>query len=247
MTKKEKCDNLMDISRLKELIDTRTREGIAERFGCDASLITKHYNGSRTVTIDYLIKYAIYFNVSADYLLGLTDTPTFTDTDESKIVRTVCDYTVLDEKSVERLNLAKVTIPWKAEHGTLYRSAINHSIHSMFEAYFFGELAEYALKINETMEFFSQIKHELEELEKKINSGEINLSRVTLKLCDDTVTLKESLNDIRYKKFCASEALSDVIDTFSCKEYNALMEEYKEIKEQIIRLNHLAREPKATD
>ena len=90
------------LDRLKRLIDTKTREQIAEALKCDTSTITKHYNGDRRITIDYLVKYAQYFDVSADYLLGLTDVAT-TDKD----LRFVCDYTGLDEKTVKILNSFK--------------------------------------------------------------------------------------------------------------------------------------------
>lgn len=67
--------NIIDISRLKELIDTKTREEIAEGIGCDTSTVTKHYTESRAVNIKYLKKYAEFFNVSTDYLLGMTENP----------------------------------------------------------------------------------------------------------------------------------------------------------------------------
>ena len=70
------CDkNSIDIKRFQELMDNsgKTRPTIAKDLGCDTSTITKHYNGDRGVTTDYLIKYAKYFNVSADYLLGLSN------------------------------------------------------------------------------------------------------------------------------------------------------------------------------
>lgn len=66
----------INLDRLKSLIDTKTRKQIAEALKCNTSTVTKHYNGDRRITIDYLIKYAQYFNVSADYLLGLSDSPT---------------------------------------------------------------------------------------------------------------------------------------------------------------------------
>lgn len=91
------------IERLKELIDTKTREEIAKALGCDTSLITKHYNGNREVTVDYVVKYAQYFNVTTDYLLGLTDAKTPVDTYDNKIIRSMCDYTGLSEEAIEEL------------------------------------------------------------------------------------------------------------------------------------------------
>ncbi len=89
------------LDRLKRLIDTKTREQIAEALKCDTSTVTKHYNGDRRITIDYLVKYAQYFDVSTDYLLGLTDVAT-TDKD----LQYICDYTGLEEAAVKELRNA---------------------------------------------------------------------------------------------------------------------------------------------
>ncbi len=61
--------------RLRKLIDDTglARQEIADAIGCDVSAITKNYNGRRKVTTDFLVMYAQYFGVTADYLLGLSD------------------------------------------------------------------------------------------------------------------------------------------------------------------------------
>lgn len=104
MSDKKTSDNVICLERLKKLIDKDTRENIAKAFGCDTSLITKHYTGKRDVTAEYIVKYAKYFNVSADYLLGLTEVTTSTNTEEGQTIREICDYTGLSEKAVEELH-----------------------------------------------------------------------------------------------------------------------------------------------
>ena len=84
------------LERLRKLIDTDTRENIAKSLGCDTSYITKHYNGNRPVTIEYLYKYSKHFNVSADYLLGFSEPKTKDDD-----LRFVCDYTGLNEETIK--------------------------------------------------------------------------------------------------------------------------------------------------
>ena len=98
------CDKNITTVRLRQLIENsgKTRKEIAEQLKCDTSTITKHYNGDRDITTDFLIKYANLFNVSADYLLGLSDTPT-TDKD----IQFICEYTGLDENSIEALQTIK--------------------------------------------------------------------------------------------------------------------------------------------
>lgn len=96
------CDKNITTVRLKQLIENsgKTRKEIAEQLKCDTSTITKHYNGDRDITTDFLIKYANLFDVSADYLLGLSDTPT-TDKD----IQFICDYTGLSERAIEVLSI----------------------------------------------------------------------------------------------------------------------------------------------
>ena len=93
--------SIFRLERLQELIDQRgkTRQELADLLGCDNSTITKHYKGDRSVTTEYLVKYARHFGVSADYLLGLSDTKTSDTT-----LRSVCDYTGLSEEVVETLS-----------------------------------------------------------------------------------------------------------------------------------------------
>ena len=75
--------NLVDTQRLKSLIDTiKSRQIIADEIGCDVSTITKHYNGNNPVDLEMLYKYANYFGVSTDYLLGLSDVATVDDVEE---------------------------------------------------------------------------------------------------------------------------------------------------------------------
>ena len=86
--------------RLKELIDHTglSRQAIADEIGCDVSMITKQYNGQRNITPDFLIAYAQYFDVSTDYLLGLTDIRS-----ADLNTQAICRYTGLDEKAVATL------------------------------------------------------------------------------------------------------------------------------------------------
>lgn len=61
--------------RLKELrqeknISTRT---LASAIGVSNSIISKWEKGQRTPTIDNLYNLAVFFGVSADFLIGLSD------------------------------------------------------------------------------------------------------------------------------------------------------------------------------
>lgn len=97
-------DKRFNNKNLKQAIDNSrmTREQIADKVQCDTSSITKYYTGDRYPKTDVIIKLAELFNVSTDYLLGITRTAT-TD----KNMQFICDYTGLDEKAVKILNTLK--------------------------------------------------------------------------------------------------------------------------------------------
>lgn len=94
-------DKKFNNRNLREAIDNSgmTREQIADKVQCDTSSITKYYNGDRYPKTDVIIKLAKLFNVSTDYLLGVTDVTT-TDKD----LQFVCDYTGLKEETIKQLN-----------------------------------------------------------------------------------------------------------------------------------------------
>ena len=123
---KKAVENIVDLQRLKDLIDKKkSRQAIADKIGCDVSLITRHYNAQKAVPITFLKKYAEYFNVSADYLLGLTDAPT-----NDKDLRFVCDYTGLSEEAVESIKYAEKNTLLSAESNYLDIKKVDEFIRS---------------------------------------------------------------------------------------------------------------------
>lgn len=114
---------------LREAIDNSrmTREQIADKVQCDTSSITKYYNGDRYPKTDVIIKLAKLFNVSTDYLLGVTDVAT-TDKD----LKFVCDYTGLKEETI------KLLIFEQNEHKNNLSSynAFDETLHSIIVLYF---------------------------------------------------------------------------------------------------------------
>ena len=95
------CDKKdITVERLRSLIDETglARQAIADEMGCDVSTVTKHYNGTRNLTIDFIAMYARYFNVSSDYLLGLSEVRTV-----SPDTAMICRVTGLDDKAVRTL------------------------------------------------------------------------------------------------------------------------------------------------
>lgn len=98
-------DDNITITRFRKLVDKeKSRDSMSKKMAeqglnCNTSTITKHYNGDRTISTEYVIKYAKYFGVSTDYLLGLSNVST-TETD----IRMINEYTGLSELAIDTLN-----------------------------------------------------------------------------------------------------------------------------------------------
>lgn len=70
--------NMKYNDRLRELREDNdlTQTQIANKFNVKQITISQYERGTRQVSLDILVKYAEYFNVSTDYILGLTNNPT---------------------------------------------------------------------------------------------------------------------------------------------------------------------------
>ena len=75
---------------------------VAEALEVQRQTVSLYTKGQALPDISTLTKITQFFNVSADYLLGITDAPTV---DVKK--RTVCDYVGLSETSVDKLHELK--------------------------------------------------------------------------------------------------------------------------------------------
>jgi len=60
------------IFELREDSDIKQRE-VAEYLMCDQSLYSKYERGERVLPLEYAVKLAKFYNVSMDYLVGITD------------------------------------------------------------------------------------------------------------------------------------------------------------------------------
>lgn len=90
--------------RLRELIKTKgIKHGdIADKKVLNVSrqAVGQYCNGTALPPADKIVILARYFDVSADYLLGLTDAKTTKDTD----LRAIVDYTGLNEECIKEIS-----------------------------------------------------------------------------------------------------------------------------------------------
>ncbi len=221
--------NTFNIQNLKSLIDKHTREEIAKGIGCDTSLVTKHYNGDRNITLDYAIKYADFFGVSIDYICGRTEN--FTTDDE---LRFVCDYTGLNEKIITTL---KTTYLDFVKYGTVSAGELEYVKRN------YNEILLIMLQNNlflwnimqSKLSLCSQIRKE-KQIKELLEQGQLNekeLEKIGIPYWEVVECYRYgNYNEHNLKKFLASEELRNIIDEYVGKE----LKEYKDLLAE----NHLS-------
>lgn len=78
----------------------KRQKDLATALGVNDNTISYFVSGKRMPNTEQIIKISDFFGVSADYLLGLSDTAT-TDKD----VQFICEYTGLSERAIEVLSI----------------------------------------------------------------------------------------------------------------------------------------------
>lgn len=65
----------MQFKRLEDLrIDNdKTQAEIANLLGCQREVYRRYEKGTRQIPIDFLIKLSFFYNVSIDYIVGITN------------------------------------------------------------------------------------------------------------------------------------------------------------------------------
>ena len=110
--KNEKFDgyNSVFAERFRGLIEENkdTQSNISKKLKIARQTVSMYFNGETIPTADKLYQIANYFKVSADYLLGLTESYT-TDKD----LRFICEATGLNEKTVQILSEWKKAVEEK--------------------------------------------------------------------------------------------------------------------------------------
>lgn len=103
---------MMDRNKTNEILAERlgklrarageSQQELADKIGVKRETVKFWESGDRQIKGGDIVKLAEHFNVSADYLLGLSDVPT-----NDKDFAFVCNYTGLSERAVSLLELMK--------------------------------------------------------------------------------------------------------------------------------------------
>ena len=126
------------------------QKDLAKELGVQDNVVSYWCKGTRKPNYTQIIQMSNIFNVSSDYLLGITETQT-----RDKDLQYICDYTGLNEETVkflnETLNIAD------DEFLTLY-TRLNISKH---QYRFFLKVIERALMSKKTIHSFAQYYNDL--------------------------------------------------------------------------------------
>lgn len=199
--------------RLFEIRESRgeSQQELADSIGITRQSLSRYELGERTANIDLLKKIAKHYNVSTDYLLGLTENTT-TDIE----LQAVCDYTGLSEDAIKELNLAyeatfnpeAVDDLVEAEYIINYLDFLSWLIS---DGLIIGDITTNCLDLkNHSENYLSQYKNICQTIEKKMTHGIDDKNNSTL--VKSLHNLELQCDVCRYNLFKIIENLSNHFD-----------------------------------
>jgi transcriptional regulator with XRE-family HTH domain len=170
-----------------------TQDEIAKLLHCGRATITNYENGRRSPDYDALVTLAKTYNVTTDYLLGITDSET-TDKD----IRYICDYTNLSTQAVECL------------HGSNgFARFLNYflvkDIQKQANFLFFStSFTQYKVAFTERLKFKKQ-------LIENICNKQVYTNKFIIKTCEKD---KELNNDVDLIEFNLHKKISELLNLY---------------------------------
>lgn len=162
----------------------KRQKDLATALGVNDNTISYFVSGKRMPNTEQIIKISDFFGVSADYLLGLSDTPT-TDKD----IQFICEYTGLSEKSVEKL------------HTKLDNSIMKKSIDG-------EKVFEIVAKI--CGKEMSEVKNDYTNGDENTRSTIENYAAVYLREIEDNKTYLKYLNELIEEDFTITDIITNL-------------------------------------
>ena len=79
----------VNLERITRLLNNsgKSRIELAALTGINPETIRQHLKGQGSISLDTVIRYAEYFKVSTDYLLGISEAPAVSGTDEAEAIK----------------------------------------------------------------------------------------------------------------------------------------------------------------
>lgn len=181
--------------RLKQL---RLAKGVslqkaAEALGVTPQSLSLYEKGLRTINIDLLNEVARYFEVSADYLIGLSDVGS-TDTD----MKAVCDFVGLSEEAVKRLQQINLRLQ-KKEGIRQYPKTTNECYKLCLNIFINEYLDDFLIEILDSGIKLYYLEAELKRLNKQFDDEFNGVAHFTESLPDEIDRVKEETDFCRYQ------------------------------------------------
>ena len=205
--------------KIKELRKNNnlSQDELGKKVACDRNKIADWERNKSEPKIEYIIKLSKVFNVSSDYLLGLSEP--FTTDNELKFV---CDYTGLNEKAINKLSLYGSRIEHTKPEEYNDRQRRKHEVKSdIISSRLFFKIAHHVEKYNEKSE---QLISLVDKFKKSDNNPFGELEDIENKEKEMKYELYEMQEDcIEYiKKQCPN---TDILNKISEKLYEDLTQD----------------------
>lgn len=207
----------------------KTQKALADELGVKPNVISYFCKGERTPNTEQIVKIAKYFNVSADYLLGLSGNKAL---DEK--LQFVCNYTGLHENAINRISDMKNYC--MDYDGTQVRGIKAFEVLNEYLSGFISEkVSIYVAKMKEINEDY--LLHCLiqriykDDRHKCGDKIPINVACFEHKKLSNDIKEKSEKCDMSY--FRASKAYESFLKEYNCNSIG----EYYEIKEIYERLH----------
>lgn len=191
------------IERLRLRIN-KTQMDVAEAIGVKRVTVTQWESGTRKVKPEMIVALAQYFNVTSDYLLGLSDVKN-TDPEQKsridKMTEKIADYYGIESQKnqlvEEMAELTQAIIKlWRYKNGVLYKKITEKELLTNMV----GEMADVRLVLNQLIYLMDAAAEVQDVVEHKVNRemDRIVDAPVTRKLKQeqDSITMQEEMGDV---------------------------------------------------
>lgn len=218
-------DNNVFIKNLSKLIEdkkteNKTQNQIADEIGISTGALSKYLNGNATPKADVLYLLAKYFNVTTDYLLGLSDVKT-TDPE----LKNVCNYTGLNENTIAFFRYSRYTeLSLFIEFLIFELFSTDIECLKFYDGYLMNDSinSEYILNCID-------ISNRIEEIEEELNKAEERVSETNA----DDEEYFDAEEDLRTAQKELSKAKINLNGNkyYISKRFNEILDKYLEQKE----------------
>lgn len=204
-------------SRLSEIMREHkvSQEKLASALGVKRQTVSLYKTGQSSPNAEQLCKIALFFNVSADWLLGISEVKS-----QDSDIQQICKQTGLSEDIVGWLRICSKGHQNDSSNSQIvsnFNTFFRQSGEELFE--FLEDLNWYAEYSKSTIKICKDIK---QDLEKSQEADDLSL----IDLDEWMEQLKPMMKEIRYKRFECIDSLTKRFDAaFECDTVEKLLQE----------------------